>query len=160
MTAAWEQRRRLSFRGSRFPVCSDEMKAEENPISGDCIFLWCRAILPLRRQSHPVGRVDGGQSIQIRHGELQTASPQVVVYAHHPRQGGRVTERIGPRLRGRRGEKKNDENKGFIIRCHSQRSLLPPIYLTLSALRVCDYTQLALTASHRRAGRSFIHKEP
>lgn len=55
-------------------------------------------LFSLCRQPHPVWSVDGGQSIQVCHWELQTSPPQVVIYVHHPHQGGRATKRISPRL--------------------------------------------------------------
>lgn len=52
--------------------------------------------------------VNGGQSVQVCHGELQPPSPQVVIYVHHTHQGGRATKRISPRLWV--GMRKYDEN--------------------------------------------------
>lgn len=65
-------------------------------------------LFSLCRQSHPIWSVNGGQSVQVCHGELQPPSPQVVIYVHHPHQGGRATKRISPRLRV--GMRKYDEN--------------------------------------------------
>lgn len=48
--------------------------------------------------SHPVWSVNGRQSVQVRHGELQPPSPQIVIHVHHAHQGGRAAKRISPRL--------------------------------------------------------------
>lgn len=66
-------------------------------------------LFSLCRQPHPIWSVYGGQSVQVRHGELQPAFPQVVIYVHHPRQWGRATECISPRLWV--GERTYDETR-------------------------------------------------
>lgn len=52
------------------------------------------------RAPHPVGSVNGGQGVQVSHGELQAALPQVVVHVHHAAQRGGAAEGVGPRLQG------------------------------------------------------------
>lgn len=55
------------------------------------------------RSPHPVGSVNGGQGVQVCHGELQAALPQVVVHVHHTTQRGGAAEGVGPRLQGGHG---------------------------------------------------------
>lgn len=53
--------------------------------------------------THPVWSVNGGQSVQVCHRELQAALPEVVVHVHHATQRGSAAEGIGPWLQGGHG---------------------------------------------------------
>lgn len=85
----------IKFRSEILRVCK-----QKSPL----LYLLC----PFMWESHPVRSMNRGQSIQVRHGELQPAFSQVVINIHYPHQGGRATKRISPRLLV--GMKKYDEN--------------------------------------------------
>lgn len=81
-------------------------------------------LFSLCRQSHPIRSVDGGQSIQVCHGELQTSSSEVVIYVHHPRQRGRATKRISPWLCVEERTHDDTQTHWFCNRVHGPKQRL------------------------------------
>lgn len=53
-------------------------------------------------EAHPLRCVDGGQRVQVSHGELHTLPLQLLIGVHNPREVRAAPEGIGPRLEGRR----------------------------------------------------------
>lgn len=85
-------RRRL-----RSPVFWGTLQNDDRPCS-QSVTMNAGDRMSFCRLSHPVWRVDGGQSVQVCHGELQTSLPQVVIYVDHPCQSRGATKCISPRL--------------------------------------------------------------
>ena len=81
-------------------------------------------LFSLCRQSHPIRSVDGRQSIQVCHGELQTSSSEVVIYVHHPRQRGRATKRISPWLCVEERTHDDTQTHWFCNRVHGPKQRL------------------------------------
>lgn len=53
-------------------------------------------------EAHPLRRVDGGQRVQVSHGELHTLPLQLLIGVHNPCEVRAAPEGIGPCLEGRR----------------------------------------------------------